>query len=203
MVSPRFASHTIGNGPIIIELWLDYICPFSAKLFYTVYDSVVSAAEKKYPGKFQWVFQNQPQPWHGQGSWVHEAGIAVGIIQPNKFWEFSKILFKESEKFYDLNTKDKSRTQIVGELADLAAKVGVDEAKVADLLSIQSPNGALNGGSKVTNDLKAFIRVGRQNGIHVTPTVVVNGLADPSISSSFTTEQWLQKLESTILSSSL
>lgn len=203
MVNPRFASHAIGKGPIVIELWLDYICPFSAKIFYEVYDKVIPAAEEKYPGKFQWVFQNQPQPWHGQGTWVHEAGIAVGLIEPSKFWEFSKVLFKESEDFYDLNTKDKSRTEIVGKLADLAQQVNVDKEKVADLLTIQSPDGALNGGSKVTNDLKSFIRVGRQNGIHVTPTVVINGLQDPSISSSWTAEQWFQKLDSTVRTSSL
>lgn len=42
----------------------------------------------------------------------------------------------------------------------------------------------------VTNDLKLQIRMGRQTSIHVTPTAVLDGLIDASVSSSFTAEDW-------------
>jgi hypothetical protein len=46
----------------------------------------------------------------------------------------------------------------------------------------------------VTNDLKVFIRQARQNGIHVTPTVAVNGIIDNSFESSTPEETWYEKL---------
>lgn len=45
-----------------------------------------------------------------------------------------------------------------------------------------------NSGSKVTGDLKLQVKLGRQNGIHVTPTAVLDGLVDGSVSSSFDTD---------------
>lgn len=46
----------------------------------------------------------------------------------------------------------------------------------------------------VTNDLKLCIKYGRQNGVHVTPTVSLDGLVDPSISSSYSREDWIKYL---------
>jgi protein-disulfide isomerase len=47
-----------------------------------------------------------------------------------------------------------------------------------------------NSGSQVDGDLKLVIKIGRQNGIHVTPTAVLDGLIDPSISSSYGAKEW-------------
>lgn len=203
MVNPKFAAQKLGNGPILIELWLDYICPFSKKQFDAIYKSIQPEVEKKFPNKFSFVFQFQPQPWHGQGSYLHEAGIAVTQLDPSKFWEFSYELFAVSENFYDVNTWDKSRKQIAEELSDVAAKVGVDKKKFLDLISIDLSGPAKNPGPAVVNDVKYFVKLGRQNGIHVSPTVVINDLIDGEISSSWTAEQWIKKLDSVLKTSEI
>lgn len=194
MVNPRYAANTLGTGSIVIELWLDYICPFSKKQFDAIYNTIAPAVEKQFPNKFTFVFQHIPQPWHGQGSYLHEAGIAVGQIDPAKFWEFSEALFAESEKFYDVNAYEKSRKDIVEELSLIAEKVGVNKQKFVDLVSIDLKSSSKNPGPAVVDDVKYFIKLGRQNGIHVSPTVLINSLQDSSISSSWTKEQWIEKL---------
>lgn len=39
------------------------------------------------------------------------------------------------------------------------------------------------------------IKIGRQNGIHITPTALWNGVVEPSISSSFSQEEWRKFLD--------
>jgi hypothetical protein len=45
-----------------IELFLDYVCPYSAKMFHTMYDSVFPAVKAK-NYKVQFLFRQQVQPW--------------------------------------------------------------------------------------------------------------------------------------------
>ena len=53
----------------------------------------------------------------------------------------------------------------------------------------------VHGGTGVTNDLKYYLKISRQNSIHVSPTVLINGLIDNEVSSSWTLEQWQEKIE--------
>ena len=69
-------------APIVIDLHIDLLCPFSAKLFTTLYDNDIF---KTYDGKVQFVMQNTPQPWHPQGMYVHEVTLAIKVHQPDVF----------------------------------------------------------------------------------------------------------------------
>lgn len=196
MVAPRFASHVRGTGPIVIEIWLDYVCPFSAKIFFKLHNEVIDEVEKQYPNRFSWVFQHQVQPWHPQSTLTHEAAITLGLLEPKQFWNYSKVLFEHIEDFYDDKVVDKSRSAIIKDLAVLSEEVGIDSAKLLKILS--TPNeGGKNGGYPATFDLKQFVKLGRQNGIHVSPTVLIDGLAAADVSSSWETSQWLEKLKET------
>lgn len=64
---------------------------------------------------------------------------------------------------------------------------------IDDMLKISEKpgeDGGLNTGNQVTNDLKVCIKQGRMMGIHVSPSVVFNGIMEPSISSSFSADDW-------------
>jgi len=60
-------------------------------------------------------------------------------------------------------------------------------------------DGSLNNGNGVTNDLKVLVKMNRMQGVHVTPTVVFNGVVENGISSSFTGEQWEEWLEKNVV----
>ena len=59
-------------------------------------------------------------------------------------------------------------------------------------------DGALNVGNQVTEGLKWAIKLGRQNGIHVSPTVLWDGVVENSISSSFGEKEWVDFFEKNI-----
>ena len=63
---------------------MDYVCPFSAKLANAINTVLVPLFAKggKYDGKVKVIFRNQVQPWHASSTWVHEAGLAVGVEAP-------------------------------------------------------------------------------------------------------------------------
>jgi len=200
-IHPKFADHRFGPTGAkvnIIELYLDYVCPFSAKIFKKLWDTIIPHAEKKHPGEFQFIFRHGVQPWHPSSTLVHEAGIAVGRLAPDKFWVFSRALFEEQEKYFDTAVWNETRPATYVRLAELAHRAaGIDKENFIHLVSVPASKEAgkeSNGGNEITADLKLFIRQARQNSIHVTPTVAVNGIVDSSIESSTTEEVWFEKL---------
>ncbi|PYI06285.1 hypothetical protein BO78DRAFT_387086 [Aspergillus sclerotiicarbonarius CBS 121057] len=175
---------------------LDYVCPFSAKLFNTFYTSVKPIIIQKYQQNLQVIFRQHIQPWHPSSTLTHEAGAAVLKIAPDKFWEFSAALFSHQKEFFDVSVVNETRNKTYERLAKIAATVGVDEHEMIDLLRISEAigDGQLNSGNKVTNDIKLMVKSDRVIGVHVSPTVYFNGVEEPNISSSFTATQWEQWL---------
>lgn len=228
-LAPKFAGQkftALGNAQTLhtLELYLDYVCPFSQKTFNTIYTSVIPLIRQKYASKVQILFRQQIQPWHPSSTLVHEAGVAVLKIEPGKFWDFSKVLptiqcsnhivyncifadshskalFDDSKSFYDVNVVNETRNQSYQRLAKIGAKVGINEEKMFELLKIPdkpAEDGTLNIGNGVTNDLKVLVKMNRMTGVHVTPTVVFNGVVETGISSSFSAEQWEEWLEKNV-----
>ena len=191
------SSHT---SPHTIELYLDYVCPFSAKIFTTFYKSVYPLIQSKYssPG-IRVIFRQQIQPWHPSSTLTHEAGAAVLRTSPGKFWEFSEKLFEQQKEYFDVNVVHESRNETYKRLAKLAGSVeGVDETKMLKMLMVSDKpgeGGSLNIGNEVTDDVKLMVKANRMTGVHVTPTVVWDGVEERSISSGWTKEQWEEWLE--------
>ncbi len=167
-LAPKFAGQAYsanGSSKAIhtIELYLDYVCPFSAKMFNTLYTKVLPDVPKKYPSKVQFLFRQQIQPWHPSSTLVHEAGAAVLRLSPEKFWDFSKALFDKQTEFFDVNVVHEARNDTYKRLANVAASVGLDEGKVLGLLEVPNKpgdDGSLNAGNQVTNDVKSMVKVG-------------------------------------------
>lgn len=133
-------------------------------MFETLYSSVLPNVPKKYPGKVEFLFRQQIQPWHPSSTLVHEAAAAVLRIAPEKFWTYSAALFEHQTEFFDINVVKEARNDTYSRLSKLAGGVGVSEAEVYSLLEIPdkpSEDGSLNVGNKVTNDIKLMVKVCR------------------------------------------
>lgn len=128
------------------------------KTFYTLRPKI----SQQYSSKLQVIFRLHIQPWHPSSTLTHEAGAAVLRLAPDKFWDFSAVLFERQTEFFDVSVVNDTRNKTYERLAKLAGSVGVDEQKLLDLLKIpEQPgdNGALNTGNQVTNDIKWMIKV--------------------------------------------
>lgn len=197
-LNPRFAGQRLLASAVqqpqhTLELYLDYVCPFSAKLYKTFYSSVKPVIEKQYASKLQVIFRQHIQPWHPSSTLTHEAGAAVLKIAPEKYWDFSAALFEHQKDYFDVSVVNETRNKTYERLAKLAGSVGVDEQEVLRMLIVSdkpSADGQLNTGNQVTNDVKLMVKADRVVGVHVSPTVFFNGIEEPAISSSFTATQW-------------
>ncbi|EPQ59049.1 hypothetical protein GLOTRDRAFT_70168 [Gloeophyllum trabeum ATCC 11539] len=188
------------DAPHTIDIFLDYVCPFSAKLALAI-DSVLKPALDaggKYDGKVKAIFRPQVQPWHASSTFVHEAGLAVARVAPEKFWAFSLALFKKQGDFFDIPTSTLTPLQVREKLAALVAEtVGQDKVQAFnDLLTLKS---SPNGGVAVTDDLKYTVKFSRQNGIHVSPTVLWDGIVANEISSSWGEKEWTEFLAAKVV----
>ncbi|KAL6813377.1 thioredoxin-like protein [Trichoderma sp. SZMC 28013] len=205
-VPPKFAGHKLEFAPPTassssvprathtFELFLDYTCPFSARIFNTLTTQVFPVVRETpaWANSLAVVFRQQVQPWHPSSTLTHEAGLAVLRLAPEKFWAFSGELFAAQKDFFDISVVNETRNQTYRRLAKVAAKVGVSEDEVYKLLAIPEKggdDGALNVGNGVTNDLKVVTKMNRLVGVHVTPTVVFDGVVQDT-SSGWTVDQW-------------
>ena len=120
-------------------------------------------------------------------------------VAPEKFWTFSEVLFEKQKEYFDVNVVHESRNETYKRLAKLAGSVeGIDESKILKLLEVgdkPGEGGALNIGNEVTNDVKLMVKANRVTGVHVTPTVMWDGVVEGAISSGWTKEQWEEWLE--------
>lgn len=74
--------------------------------------------------------------WHASSTLVHEAGIAVSRLAPEKFWTFSYALFADQAQYFDEPTADEPASKTRIRLADLAVKsAGVDKYQVRGRLT--------------------------------------------------------------------
>jgi protein-disulfide isomerase len=206
-LNPKYAGQKLVKGVTpqaihTLELYLDYVCPFSKKMFVQLYNNVLPTIESKYAGRLQLIFRQQIQPWHPSSTLTHEAGAAVLKTNPDRFYDFSNKLFEKQTEFFDVNVVNETRNATYKRLAKIAGESGVDESKIYNLLEISDKpgkDGSLNSGNGVTDDIKIFTKTNRLVGVHVTPTVIFNGVVENSISSSFSKEQWEEWLEKNIV----
>ncbi|TEB37097.1 hypothetical protein FA13DRAFT_1726232 [Coprinellus micaceus] len=185
------------TAPHTLDIFLDYTCPFSAKLALNGIQTVLAhklSPRGQYAGKVKVIFRPQVQPWHSTSTLTHEAGLAVLRAAPEKFWEFSIALFKNQADYFDAPTLHLTTAQIRDSLIALAGTIITPEQveKVKGLLRLGEAHP--NAGTAVVDDLKYTIKFSRQNGIHVSPTVLFDGLVANEISSGWGEEEWAKWL---------
>jgi len=183
-----------------LDIFLDYVCPFSAKLANKV-ETILKpllGPGSRYEGKVKVIVRLHVQPWHASSTLTHEAGLAVLRASPDNFWPFSLQLFKQQEDYFDVPSQDLTPRQIREKLAQLASNLLPSDAlaEFKDLLTLKGE--FLNGGTGVTDDLKYNTKFSRQNGIHVSPTVMWDGLVANEVSSGWEQQDWVDFFESKV-----
>jgi protein-disulfide isomerase len=203
MISPKYAgTHYFVSSlkantvpPHVVNLYLDFNCIFSAKLYGKLYNEVIPRLQKEQPDKFQFVFVQVIQPWHPPSVLINEFAVYVAkllrdhnVENSNKlFWELAKVIFENKENVWDSTTAELTRNQTYGHFYDFISKhlkLPFSKEIVLKGLQIETAGAPTNNGNEATNDLKYFTKYLRGVGVHVTPTVSVDGIVVPSIESS-------------------
>ncbi|GAA5861381.1 hypothetical protein JCM3774_000230 [Rhodotorula dairenensis] len=210
-LAPQFATHRIAGKATaahVLEVYLDIICPFSRTQLQGIRQHVLPFAEAN-PETLTVIIRQVPQAWHSSATLVHEAALGVsralvdsGKVQSwaeagPKWKEYFYKLIDEQEAFHDEPCAIETPNQTRERLADYAEAVGVDRKAFLEAVKV----GKGNSGTSVTSDLKLQIKFHRTRGIHVTPTVALDGLVEPSISSSFSGDDWRKFIEDKVVPS--
>ncbi|KAL2180524.1 uncharacterized protein P884DRAFT_327454 [Thermothelomyces heterothallicus CBS 202.75] len=207
-----YTSSSDGVAPALhtLEIYLDYVCPFSAKIFNTLVESVIPYVRQRpeLASRLEIVLRPQIQPWHPSSTLVHEAALAVQRLTRDdataeRFWTFLRALFREQRAYFDEAVVDEPRNQTYRRLAELAHRsIGVSADEVYALLEIKPTTAggdeARNAGNQVTVDVKTIVKIARLTGVHVTPTVLLDSVVVGEISSGWTSEQWQKWLDANI-----
>jgi hypothetical protein len=205
MAGPPMPSRALGHviqgdaaSVVRLEFWLDYACPFSGRFW-----RHVRSGAAKYGDKVQLVCYHQVQPWHFQSTLAHEVALAFCRVKGEEaFVSFSDALFDadtQSSCMTDVEVENKTKMDIYDSLIEVGRKAGgslrvtdEDEVKVREILGLDAAalkRGEKNPGNLVTQELKFYIKLGRQTGVHVSPSTYLHGLAVDS-SSSWRDDEW-------------
>ena len=175
------AALTWGHGAKLLEVFLEPTCPFSAKAF-AKFDALLAAAgEDKLTLKIRLL----SQPWHLLSPVVTRAILAASAA-PDGLVAAKAVMaavFAKREDFILVNhcsgpNIDLSTRQV---LERIEAYSGVAVTPFFELPELMA-------------EMKWQAKYARQNGIHGTPTFMVDGLVVPEISSGDSVEVWLEKL---------
>lgn len=177
-----------------VDLFLDYQCQFSARMFATVQKEVIPRIQQdtSLAGRVQFVFRPQIQPWHPGSLYMHETALAVAVaarsqaaaatqtgdgktnnpdaVASDAFWRVSAALFENREAFDDVpvaaETLDKTYQRLQAVVAGVPGLAHLAE-EVGKMLKLGE-----NGGNAMTKDIKLVIRLGRGQAVHMSPTVL-------------------------------
>jgi len=198
---PSLSPFLIGNpsSPHTLEFYYDFVCPWSKKSFATLNSILVPLVTTgSLKDKVKIILRLHPQPWHASSMLTHEAVLAVAQVAPQQTLQYIDHLFQVQKNFFDIPASTVSPVDLRNKLIDVGATDSVltsdqiNAAKALLVLNTTDNDGSaiFNGGNAVTNDLKYFIRFGRQNGIHASPTVTWDGLIQDQVSSSWAVAEW-------------
>jgi hypothetical protein len=207
---PQLRALAIGefNAPYCLEMYLDYLCPFSNKQLHGVHDHLLPLLfdeGSRYKGKVRLILRPYPQPWHAtSGLLVVEETNRLKDPKLNAFWVFSLEVMKRQEQYFDGPARLKNPDQIRGDFVNLAVSILGEEPRkekgkpllrpherglplgqaVKNLVRVEAEG---NGGSAVTADLKYCIKVRNHSvgaGIQLTSYCLLYRLADRALSTS-------------------
>ena len=170
-----------GRGPRVFEVFLEPTCPFSVKAFKKFDTLLHQAGEERITLKIRLL----SQPWHMYSGVVVRCVIAASTLEGGK--DAAKAVLAavadDREDFEFVShaggpNMDVTPSELIGRLEG-ASGVGLREAfSIPDL----------------DREIKWHCKYARQNGIHVSPTFMIDGLVDPEIGSGDDVGSWVRKL---------
>ena len=170
-----------GRGPRVFEVFLEPTCPFSARAFPKAFELLERAGESEATIKLRL----QSQPWHLLSGVVCRAIVAASTTAAGK--EAARRALAavfahrddfEFERHAGGPNMDRTPNQAIERLEALSGE------KIAAAFAIPG----------LDRELKWHARYARQNGIHVTPTFMVDGIVRPDLGSGDDVAKWLEAL---------
>ena len=170
-----------GHGKKVLEVFLEPTCPFSARAFGKLDALLTKAGDDRLTIKIRL----QSQPWHMFSPVTTRAILAASATAGGReaAHKVMAAIFAHREEFEPVEHCQGS----------LLGRTPADMLKRIEALSSVALRDAFEN-SALTLAVKWQARYARQNGIHVSPTFMVDGVVVADMSSGDEVDVWLQKI---------
>ena len=172
---------TWGHGPRLFEMFLEPTCPFSCRALAKIDETLATAGEDRITIQIRL----QSQPWLLYSGVVTRAVIAASTLPGGKASAKAALeaVAAHREEFEFTRhaggpNMDATPNQIIARLEAYSGLKLAAAFAIADL----------------DREIKWHCKYARQNGIHVSPTFMIDGLVQPDIGSGDAVAAWVAKL---------
>jgi len=159
-----------GHGPRVLEVFLEPTCPYSVKAFGKLDDLLAQAGEDRITIKIRL----QSQPWHMYSGVIVRCILAASTLESGK--AAAKAVMAavgahreefEFERHCGGSNLDATPNDIITRIE------GYSRVKLGEAFAIPD----------LDREIKWHCKYARQNGIHVSPTFMIDGLVQVEMSS--------------------
>jgi protein-disulfide isomerase len=170
-----------GHGPRVFEMFLEPTCPFSNRALGKIKELLATAGEDKITVKIRL----QSQPWHLYSGVIVRAILAASTLENGReaAWRVMEAVAAHREEFeFEKHCTGANRTATPDDIiARIERYSGVKLAAAFDIPDLDRA-------------IKMHCRYARQNGIHTSPSFMIDGLVQPDIGSGDAVSVWAQRL---------
>jgi hypothetical protein len=172
---------TWGSGPHLFEVFLEPTCPFSAKALFKLDSLLEEAGDDRITIKIRL----QSQPWHMYSGVIVRCILAASTLELGKDAAKTVMLAiaNHREEFeFERHCRGPNLDSTPNEI--MARIEGYSGIRLVEAFAIPD----------LDREIKWHSRYSRQNGIHVSPTFMINGLVQADMSSGDAVADWVSRL---------
>jgi protein-disulfide isomerase len=170
-----------GHGPRLFEVFLEPTCPYSNKAFGKLDETLATAG----PDKVTIKLRLQSQPWHMYSGVIVRCILAASTLPAGKDAAKAVLTAVAAHREEFEFTKHCSGPNMGATPNDIIARIETySGVKVAEAFAIPD----------LDREIKWHTRYARQNGIHVSPTFMIDGMVQADMSSGDAVSVWVTRL---------
>jgi hypothetical protein len=171
-----------GHGPHVFEVFLEPTCPFSVRAFGKLDELLVKAGEDRITIKVRL----QSQPWHMYSGVIVRCILAASTLPGGKAAAkavMAAVAAHREEFEFERHCRglnmDATPNDVIARIESYSGVPLAEAFRIPDL----------------DREIKWHCKYARQNGIHVSPTFMIDGLVQADISSGDPVADWVSRLQ--------
>jgi hypothetical protein len=170
-----------GHGPRRFELFLEPTCPFSVKAFGKLDETLERAGADRITIRIHL----QSQPWHLYSGVIVRCILAASTLPDGKQAARAVMAAVAAHREEFEFTRHCTGPNMNATPSDIIARIETYTGlPLAEAFAIPD----------LDREIKLHCKYARQNGIHVSPTFMVDGLVQPAMSSGDAVSDWVSRL---------
>jgi len=172
---------TWGHGPRLFEVFLEPTCPYSVKAFGKLDETLALAGADRITIKIRL----QSQPWHMFSGVIVRCIVAASTLPGGKAAAKAVLAAVAAHREEFEFTRHCGGANLDATPNDIIARIeAYSGLRLAEAFAIPD----------LDREIKFHSKYARQNGIHVSPTFMVDGLVQADLSSGDAVSGWVSRL---------